>query len=63
MICERCKEAEATTHQQYRNEGDDPSWVDHETERCDKCAQALRDYAALGGISLYITVDRKSRKR
>jgi len=56
--CERCHKAPATTHQEYRHEGDHPSWADTKTDRCGGCAEALRNYAALPSISLAITVDR-----
>lgn len=58
MICVRCNERPVTTHQEYRHEGDYPHWPNQETDRCDRCAQALRDYANLPRISLNIVVDR-----
>jgi hypothetical protein len=60
-MCERCdvyeRVAPATTHQEFRHVGDPEHWPNQTTDRCDKCAQALREYARLGGISTVIVVD------
>lgn len=56
--CERCGQRLATTHQEHREPGDPEHWANDATNRCDDCAQDLRDYAALSSISLKIKVDR-----
>ena len=44
--CARCHAAPATTHQEYRTEGDRDHWANTSTDRCDRCAGLLRDHAA-----------------
>jgi hypothetical protein len=64
MNCERCNSngrggnVPATTHQEYREPHWSENWQNRTTERCDRCAQDLRDYANLPSISLLIVVDR-----
>jgi hypothetical protein len=62
LICERCESRPATTHQEYRHSGDAVHWENRKTERCDECARALRDYAKLPSISLFIVLDRPYRE-
>jgi hypothetical protein len=57
--CDRCKTSPVTTHQEYRYDGDHDHWPNQTTDRCDRCAQDLRDYAALSQISLSIIVDER----
>lgn len=59
--CERCalygREATVTTHMEWREPSDPAHWANQADDRCDRCAQDLRDYAVLGGISIVIVVD------
>lgn len=55
--CDRCGEwtdgkggKTATTHQEWRQNGDADHWDNRVSDRCDDCAQALREYANLAGI-------------
>lgn len=57
MICSRCETREATTHQEWRESGDREHWANRTTDRCDRCAQDLREYVALPSISSTIVVD------
>lgn len=66
MLCQRCNNGAddgrdvpaATTQQHYQQYDPWPAhWPDTVTYRCDDCAQALREYAALPSISMTITKD------
>jgi hypothetical protein len=61
MTCDRCeahgRDVQATTHQEYRYPSDPESWGNTSTDRCDRCAQDLRNYCALPSISMVIVVD------
>lgn len=60
MLCERCNDGvtKATTHQEHRHPTDPEHWGTTGTDRCDDCAQALRDYVRLPQITMEIVVDR-----
>lgn len=47
MTCERCQKSPATTHQEYRESSDDPTWKNQVTKRCADCAKSLREYIAV----------------
>lgn len=57
MICSRCEARPATTHQEWRHRSDYERWPNRATDRCDRCAQDLREYVALPGVSAEIVVD------
>lgn len=56
-ICQRCEQRPATTRQTFKHTGDPDHWAAQETLRCDRCAQDLREYAALPGIGTVVVTD------
>jgi hypothetical protein len=56
MNCDRCNDdTPATRHLEWRQSGDAEHWANRPTDRCDKCADDLRDWARIyGGASIVI---------